>query len=110
MIGRENLPKTGAPIADENGMVTHPWARFFERLFRDPPDYSAVVVGASPYTYTAPSDGYVVVHGGTVGFIAIQRRNFGVTTGTTSGQFVLKRGDQLYVEYTVVPVIDFFPD
>lgn len=69
---------------------------------------SGVTPGASPYTYTAPNDGNIIVQGGTVTVIELGRNGTFATTGLTAGVVPMKRGDQLRVTYAVAPTMTFF--
>ena len=63
-------------------------------------------VGASPFVYTNATmeNQFVGVSGGTVSAISIKRgSNPQVSTGLTSGQFVLGPGDLLIVSFSSVP-------
>jgi peptidoglycan/xylan/chitin deacetylase (PgdA/CDA1 family) len=65
-----------------------------------------VVVGASPYTYTAPRPQRINITGGTVTVIAISRNGVTFfTTGLTSGSFVVACGEQLQITYSVAPTV-----
>lgn len=74
-----------------------------------PPAPAAIVVGASPYTYTAPSNGCVVVSGGTVSLVQLGRAGAFLATGVTTGVFPVSAGDQIKVTYTVAPTMTFLP-
>lgn len=71
----------------------------------------AVTVGASPFVYVPPANGYVIVNGGTVAGISFSRD--GVTffnCGQLAGAFPVARGDSFRVTYSVAPtVFEFFP-
>lgn len=81
----------------------------------DPParaqPVKSITVGASPFTYTAPFDGTLLVTGGTVSAIALSRD--GGTTfisiGLTSGLVPVSRLDQVKVTYSVLPTETFIP-
>ena len=74
-----------------------------------PPDAeSSIVVGTSPFTYTAPRGGVVFVQGGTVSQIQFVRVGTYVT-GAIKGPFQLGAGDQLIVTYSGKPTMTFAP-
>ncbi len=87
------------------------WYRWFTNTEEGVPPQSEVIVSvtASPYTYTAPRGGYVIVSGGTVSAIAVSRTS-GVfySTGQTSGAFTLSKNDKLEVTFSVMPSVIFF--
>lgn len=85
-------------------------------LFPDPPmggiqaqPESAITVGLSPFTYQAPANGWVIVNGGTVSDISMERTTTFYTTGLITGQFGLSRLDNLRVTYLGTPTMTFFP-
>lgn len=69
----------------------------------------AITVGASPYTYTAATDGVVTVTGGTVSAIGYGRRGTFTTLGVTSGLVPVKQGDAVRVTYTSAPTMRMIP-
>ena len=68
----------------------------------------AITPGASPYSYMAPSSGVVVVSGGTVSEIALNR-GADVVTGLLVGAVPTRGGDVVKVTYAVAPTMTFFP-
>lgn len=106
-----NLPTYPTPL-EEAGKTASTWYFFFVGLFRGlaPEKEAAVTVGASPYTYSAPRGGFVIVSGGTVSVIAFSRdgTNF-YTTGQTAGCFPISAADFLKITYTVLPTVTFVP-
>lgn len=69
-----------------------------------PLSVSAVTVGASPYSYEAPRDGFVSIVGGTVSAVAYIRQ--GVTTAIGVPSIVpVKKGDTVRITYTVAPTV-----
>lgn len=69
----------------------------------------SIVVGASPFTYTAPFNGAVTVTGGTVSGISITRQTITLSTGITVGLIPVSRLDQVQVTYTGTPTMNFLP-
>jgi hypothetical protein len=92
--------------------TTAAWYRYFQQTEQGIPPSAevAVSVTASPFTYTAPKKGFVIVSGGTVSIIAFSRTP-GVfyPTGQTSGMFQVAFNDSLQVSYTAAPTIIFVP-
>lgn len=74
---------------------------------------SAIVVGASPFTYTnalaVPAD--VMISGGTVLTISIQRATGGgfILAGLLAGQYHTQPGDQIRITYVVAPTMTLMP-
>lgn len=69
----------------------------------------AVTVGASPFTYTAPENGSVIVSSGTVSLITIVRGSNIVGVGATGGMFPVSIGDGIRITYSVAPNVRFVP-
>ena len=71
------------------------------------PKQMAVTVGASPYAYSAPERGAVLVTGGTVSAVTYSRDGATTYAMPVSGSFPVGTGDILTVTYTVVPTMAF---
>lgn len=85
-----------------------------DTLLQDPQPQSQpaanVAPTGSPFAYTAPADGTVVVTGGTVSAISITRQTTSVATGLTVGVFPVSRLDILTVTYSPsAPTMTFLP-
>jgi hypothetical protein len=90
-------------------MVSLSWWQFFNLLAPlSPVKESSITVTASPFSYTAQSNGSVLVTGGTVSAISLIRSSTYVT-GLTSGLFPVSNKDVLKVTYTGLPTMVFFP-
>lgn len=72
---------------------------------------AAITPGASPYTYTAPAAGSVVITGGTTSSIQLKRGATTISIGTTTpGVVPVSAGDQVITTYSVVPTaMSFVP-
>ncbi|PTB28849.1 hypothetical protein C9I56_11200 [Paraburkholderia caribensis] len=71
---------------------------------------AAITPGASPYTYTAPANGQVVISGGTVSNIQLKRGATTITIAAASPADVpVSAGDQVITTYSVVPTMSFVP-
>jgi hypothetical protein len=69
-----------------------------------------VSVGASPFAYTVPTYGNIIVSGGTVSSITITRPGGAqVSVGATAGMFAVQAGDVITTTYSVAPTITFIP-
>jgi hypothetical protein len=88
------------------------WYRYFQAIeLGEPPGGEVIVTPtASPFVFTAPKQGYMVISGGTVTSIMISRTPPSyVLTDQTSGVFPLSQSDLLKVTYTAAPAMTFFP-
>jgi hypothetical protein len=105
-----------APTYDDaltqKGATSRGWFTYWFGLGKGQPTgpIAAISPGVSPYTFTAPQGGTVLVQGGTVSLIQITRdgvNNF--NTGQTQGAIPVSQGDSLIVNYSVVPTLTFIP-
>lgn len=106
-----NLPPYEIPFMQQ-GINAATWYRFVVNLFNGlaPAAEFPVVGTGSPFTYTAPRGGFMILTGGTVSAVEFSRD--GVTFysyGTTAGTFPLSSSDRIRITYTVVPVMTFVP-
>lgn len=69
---------------------------------------TVIAVGGSPFTYTAPFDGTVIVNGGTVSAVQVSRDGTNFFT-TSVGSIPLSQGDMLKTTYSGTPNMTFFP-
>jgi hypothetical protein len=102
------VPQSGQPIADPKGLVTQVWQRFFGALVGPAAPIVAVVVSASPTTFTASDSGSVVISGGTLTSVTLNRAGTTISFGTTR-VVPVANGDLVTVAYSVAPTINFLP-
>jgi len=69
----------------------------------------SVTVSASPFTFTAPADGNVVISGGTISVIEYGRGNTFYGAGFVGGPVYIANGDKIRLTYLTAPTITFFP-
>jgi hypothetical protein len=105
------IPTFNTPLI-EAGRTNKDWFFYFTGLFQKiPPEREApVVLGPSPYLYTAPRGGFLIVQGGTVSAIEFSRD--GTTfynTGQTQGTISFGSFDQIRITYSVLPNVTFVP-
>lgn len=106
-----SLPNYPVPLIT-GGRTESAWYRFWAGLFNGlaPAAEVPVTLGASPYVYSAPVKGFVIVSGGTVSAVEFSRD--GVTFysyGVTAGPFPLNAADRIRITYTVAPTVTFVP-
>jgi hypothetical protein len=88
------------------------WYRYFTQAELGTPPSGEVTLSpvSSPFAYTAPSKGFVIVSGGTVTSIMFSRtQNQFYLTGQTSGMFPVSQNDVLKVTFTAAPTMVFVP-
>ena len=88
------------------------WYFFFKALHDWQPTGSEfkVTLTGSPFTYVAPSKGFVIVQGGTVTMIQFSRNGTtNYNTGITQGIVPLSAGDYVLMHYTATPNFTFVP-
>ncbi len=105
------LPQYPQPIADKSGTTNKAWYQFFQSVWNGipPTSESTVTVTSSPFTYTAPRGGFVIVQGGTVSLVQWRRGTVNHTTGATQGPFPVSSGDALVITYSGTPNVTFVP-
>lgn len=111
MSSQFNLLPTYQVQLTVNGFTSKDWYFFFQGLYhRLPPEnVSPVTLGASPYTYTAPRGGTLIVTGGTVAAIAFSRDGVTFYSMLTAGSFPVGAADRVRITYTVAPTVTFVP-
>lgn len=105
------IPNYPVPL-DVRGNTSKDWYFFWSGLFRGlpPAATAAVTPGVSPYTYSAPVRGNLIVSG--AGVTAIDFSRDGTTffsTGETAGMFLLCAADQMRVTYVGPVTMTFAP-
>ena len=102
------IPTYETPLTSK-GQTQSSWYRFFLSVWQGaaPSNETTLKVGGSPFSYTAPSRGYVLLKGGTVSAVQVMR-SVTTLTGLTAGIFPLSQGDVLVVTYSALPTMVFF--
>lgn len=108
-ISRQYLPRDGHRVVDEGGNLTAPWREFFMRIASPPQGVKPHTLAASPYVLTAPTDGTVVVTGGTVSGATFTRGRDTVTLPAGSLTHPVRQGDVVSITYSVAPSVTFIP-
>ncbi|MGV0128854.1 hypothetical protein [Burkholderia gladioli] len=71
---------------------------------------ASITVGASPFVYTAPAAGTVLIVGGTVSAVTLKRGSpSAVSVGATAGSVPVSAGDIVTVTYSGAPTMSFVP-
>lgn len=71
---------------------------------------ASITVGASPFAYTAPAAGSVLIVGGTVSAVTLKRGTpAAVSVGATAGSVPVSAGDIVTVTYSAAPTMSFVP-
>ena len=103
------VPSRSQKVSDDEGMVSLAWWQFFNLLAPSQPlKESAITVSASPFAYTAQSNGNVLVTGGTVSAISLTRVS-AHATGLTAGFIPVDNKDIVTVTYSSLPTMTFIP-
>lgn len=107
------FPNLTVPFVQDGGLISPLWARLLGLIWIKAGGTGAapletITVGASPFSYTAPQAGTVVVAGGTVSALTITRGT-AVSLGVVSGAVPVRQGDIVTVTYTGAPTMTFFP-
>lgn len=103
------VPNYEVPL-NPKGQTHQAWYRFFQGVFQGqaPSNEVAIQLGPSPFSYTAPAKGFVILKGGTVTGVQFTR-SVTTLTGQTSGVFPLNQGDVLTVSYSGFPSMLWVP-
>jgi hypothetical protein len=115
----KNLPQRIIPpnqnMVDAKGNPTINWWGFLlntsqQAFGSDPTPEMTLTVSASPFTYTVPANGSIIVNGGPVTLIEYARQGGKFyPTGQSAGVFQVLQFDQLRITYTNAPSVTFFP-
>lgn len=68
----------------------------------------AVSPGGSPYTWTAPATGMLILSGGTVSLVEVGRGAVFYAAGLIGGLIPVSAGDKVRMTYVVAPTATFF--
>ncbi len=105
------LPNVNIPLMIGQ-YISKDWYFYWAGLFRGlpPGNVEPLTVGASPYIYTAPAKGFLIITGGSVSMIEFSRDgNTFYDMGATAGSFPLAASDQLRITHTGAPDVAFVP-
>lgn len=105
------LPQYNQALVDR-GVTNRDWYFFLSGLYRGlaPSFETAVTLTGSPFTFSAPVRGSLIVSGGTVSLILFSRDGSTFyNVGATAGMFPVNAADRLEVSYSVDPVVTFVP-
>jgi hypothetical protein len=103
------IPSRNVKLADDKGYLNLAWWQYFNFLTPSKPlPESTITVTTSPFSYTVPDKGAVLVQGGTVSSISLKRVS-SHTLGVTVGLLPVGRGDVVTVTYTGLPTMVFLP-
>ena len=105
----QSPPSNEVQIADQNGRVSLPWYRFFAALVSPATAAETINVSGSQVTYVASVDGNVLIHGGTISFITINRGRMALAVNTNASFVPLSQGDSVAVSFSAAPAMTFFP-
>lgn len=101
-----NLPPPQFPLVDKGGEVMNfTWYNYFLAQYNATAVNGAqeLTLSSSPFTYTAPSGGFIVASSGK---LAISRGGspfYSVGSGSTGGSCPLVKGDKLRVSWSGSP-------
>lgn len=102
-------PNANVPIADpQTGTVNDAWKAFFQSLSGSPAAERVVQPSGSPFVYTAPSTGHLVVQGALVGLSLIRGRTT-IPVSPGLAMIPLSQGDRAVLTYSAAPGLVFLP-
>lgn len=102
------LPNLLQPFVGGMGRLKAPWNFYLQQFTQAPPNIASIIVGISPFSYTAVEPGNIAITGGTISAITITR---GTVTINVTGQKIIPVAinDIVTVTYSVLPTIQFLP-
>lgn len=107
------IPAIGTPLQQQYGRDDYgtsiEWYRYWQSFANAPAAGVTLTVGASPFSYTAPSTGTVILTGGTGVSVSIIRGRDTFATGMTAGMIPTGKDDTVVVTYSVTPTMVFLP-
>jgi hypothetical protein len=102
------LPNSLSRFVNSLGNIVTPWIQYLQQFTQAPPPFGPITVDISPFSYTAVEPGFVIVRGGTVSAIALDR---GSDTLNFTGQVIIpvSIADTVTATYSVLPTMTFIP-
>jgi hypothetical protein len=87
------------------------WYRYFQanEQGEPPANESQITVQPSPFSFIAPTKGFVMISGGAVNLVQFNRSGTNINTGQTNGTFPVSLGDTIRVTFSGKPVMTFVP-
>lgn len=111
MTQYNRMPTYNIPLVDR-GFTSKDWYFAWQGLYAGLPPSNVIEVTptGSPFTYTAPVKGFMIVRGGTVSAVEFSRDSTTYYNLTqTAGTFPVNAADLLRITYSVVPTVVFVP-
>lgn len=104
------IPPYGTPLL-ERGAISQGWYTYLSQSGQGVPagPESAVTPTGSPFAYKASQAGSLLVSGGTVSSVTLNRSGANLATGQTSGMFALAAHDTVTITYSAKPTLTFVP-
>lgn len=97
-------------FVDKAGKIIQPFISYLQQFTIAPPAFASVIVGSSPFSYTAKEPGNLYISGGTVSAITLTRGNDTITLSTTRPLLIpVAIEDTVLITYTVLPNLKFIP-
>ena len=112
MTQYRQAPQFEVPMIEGDANTTSKfWYRYFQssEVGQPPSSETAITVTASPFVYTAPRKGYVLISGGTLTNIQISRSGTYYSAGSSANSYPVAANDMVKVTYTSIPTMVFFP-
>jgi hypothetical protein len=95
-------------MVDERGKIVPPWNTFFQQFTNAPSGIRSALVNGSPFNFQASELGTLFISGGTVTAISFKRG--GTALDMTGLKLIpVARLDQVLINYTVKPNVQFIP-
>jgi len=103
------FPSVLSDFVDAGKKIVLPWIQYLQQFTIAPPSFMPVIVGSSPFEYTAEEPGNLFISGGTVTGITLTRGADTITLPTSITLIPVAVADIVEVTYSVLPIIKFIP-
>jgi len=99
---------TIAPFVDKAGKILQPFLAYLQQFTIQPPPFSDITVGSSPFEYHAAEPGNIYISGGVVSAISLTRGTT-ILSLVTTRPIIIPVGieDSVTVTYTGLPTMKF---
>ncbi len=109
------FPSVQSPVVDvKTGVITPPWRQYLQAFWDGTAARGEALavqtLSGSPWTFQTLRAGNLVISGGTVLAISLNRAGMVISLGLTQGIVPVQQGDEVVVVYSVLPNVTFIPD
>lgn len=103
------LPDVLQNFVDGLQRIKTPWIQYLQQFTTAPPPFDSVIVGKSPFEYTAEEPGNIYISGGIVTGITLTRGTDTLTLNAATQLIPAAVADVIKITYSVLPTVKFIP-